>query len=182
MPGHHLQLSAQLENESLHPFRKYGSLNAYNEGWAEYAVAFAGEIGGYEQPEERYGLLINDAFLTSRLVVDTGMNALGWSLQRARDYMRAHSGLSDEEVASESIRYSCDMPGQALAYKLGDTEIHALRQQMRCALGSRFTLKGFHTLVVGVGALPFPDLKWHTEHEIERLTKESSPDATAVHY
>lgn len=169
MPGHHLHFATQRENELLHPFRKYNFVNAYNEGWAEYAAMFAGEIGLYEQPEERYGRLAMDAFLTCRLVVDTGMNVLGWSLERARDYMRANSGMSEAEIRTESLRYSCDIPGQALAYKLGDASILGFREQMRRTLGERFNLKDFHAAVLGAGALPIPDLEWHVEHETKRL-------------
>jgi uncharacterized protein (DUF885 family) len=171
MPGHHLHFASQQENETLHPFRRHIFLNAYNEGWAEYAATLAGEIGLYEQPEERYGRLVIDAFLTCRLVVDTGMNALSWSLERARDYMRMHSGMSEVEILTESVRYSCDIPGQSLAYKLGDVQILALRERMRQALGSRFDFKDFHAAVLGPGALPMPDLEWHVEHEITRLKK-----------
>jgi uncharacterized protein (DUF885 family) len=169
MPGHHLHLTTQQENDALHPFRKYSLVTAYNEGWAEYAATFAGEIGLYETPAERYGRLVMDAFLTCRLVVDTGMNALGWSLERAREYMRKHSGMTEAEILTESVRYSCDIPGQALAYKLGDTKILELREKMAHTLGTRFELKQFHSTVLDAGALPLPELEWHVEHEVERL-------------
>ena len=149
--------------------RTHSFVNAYNEGWAEYAATCAGEIGMYERPEERYGRLVMDAFLTCRLVVDTGMNALGWPLERAREYMRAHSGMAETEVLSETLRYSCDLPGQALAYKLGDTQIMALRERMRGALGPKFDLKSFHSAVLGPGALPMTDLEWHVDWQIEQL-------------
>jgi uncharacterized protein (DUF885 family) len=169
VPGHHLHLSTQSENRALHPVHRFSFVNAYNEGWAEYAATLAGEIGMYEEPEERYGRLVMDAFLTCRLVVDTGMNALDWPLERARDYMRRHSGMTEAEILSESLRYSCDLPGQALAYKLGDVEILAMREGMRAALGRRFDLRDFHATVLGSGALPLPDLRWHLEHESRRL-------------
>jgi len=169
VPGHHLHFGTQQENSALHPFRKYSLLNAYNEGWAEYAASFAGEIGMYSEPQERYGRLIMDSLFTSRLVVDTGMNALGWSLDEARRYMREHSGLSEPEIVTESIRYSCDIPAQALAYKLGEIKFFSLRAHMREALGERFEMKHFHSAVLGPGALPLPDVAWHLEHEIHRL-------------
>jgi uncharacterized protein (DUF885 family) len=169
VPGHHLHLATQQENLQLHPFRAQSFVNAYNEGWAEYAATLAGEMGLYEDPAERYGRLLMDAFLTCRLVVDTGMNVLGWSLDRARDYMRLRSGLKEAEIVAESLRYSCDIPGQALAYKLGDTQILALRERMRRALGERFDIKRFHEAILGPGALPLPDLEWHVDWEIERL-------------
>jgi uncharacterized protein (DUF885 family) len=171
MPGHHLHIATQRENDTLHSFRRYSFVSAYNEGWAEYAAAFAGELGLYEQPEERYGRLVMDAFLTCRLVVDTGMNVLGWTLERARDYMRSHSGMCEAEILTESVRYSCDIPGQALAYKLGDTQIFALRERMRQALGTRFELKDFHAAVLGPGALPMPELEWHVNYEIGCLSE-----------
>jgi uncharacterized protein (DUF885 family) len=169
VPGHHLQVATQQENDELHPFRQYNSVTSYAEGWAEYAATLAGEIGLYEQPEERYGRLVFDAFFTSRLVVDTGMNALGWSLERGRDYMRRHGGMSEAEILTDSVRYSCDIPGQALAYKIGDTEMLALRDRMRRALGARFDLKDFHTAILAPGALPLSDLQWHVEFVTERL-------------
>jgi uncharacterized protein (DUF885 family) len=170
VPGHHLQLAAQQESCDLHPFRAHNFVTAYHEGWAEYAATFAGEIGMYEIPEERYGRLAMDAFLTSRLVVDTGMNVFNWSLEQARDYMREHSGMTEADILTETVRYSCDIPGQALAYKLGDTHILALRQQMRIALGAQFNLRSFHAAILGPGALPIPDLQWHLEHETTRLS------------
>ena len=136
-------------------------------GGAENAATFAGEIGMYAEPEERYGPLVMDAFLTCRLVVDTGMNSLGWSLQQACDYMRTHSSMSETEILSETLRYSCDIPGQSLAYKLGDTHILKLRDRMREAHGPRFDIKGFHAAILGPGALPLLDLEWHVEQQIK---------------
>jgi uncharacterized protein (DUF885 family) len=166
MPGHHLQFALQLENEALHPIRRYSFVTAYLEGWAEYAATLAGEMGCYMEPEEQYGRLMMDAFLTCRLVVDTGMNVMGWSLERARQYMREHTGMSDAEISSDSVRYSCDIPAQALAYKLGDTKILDLRDRMRGAKGSRFDLKDFHAAVLETGAVPLADLEWHLERLI----------------
>ena len=179
VPGHHLHLSTQQANRSLHPFRSYSFFNAYNEGWAEYAATLAGEIGMYETPEERYGRLVMDAFLTCRLVVDTGMNVLDWSLDRARQFLREHSGMAEAEICSETIRYSCDIPAQSLAYKLGDTEILALRERMRAALGAHFDIRDFHAAVLEPGGVPLPELAWHIEREIERLKKRVLPDRTA---
>jgi uncharacterized protein (DUF885 family) len=175
VPGHHLHLCTQRESGSLHSLHRFSLVNAYNEGWAEYAATLAGEIGMYEAPEERYGRLVMDAFLSCRLVVDTGMNALGWSLERARQYLRDHSGMPETEILSESLRYSCDIPAQSLAYKLGDTEILAMRERMRAALGSRFELKDFHAAVLGSGALPLPDLGWYVDRETRRVARERAP-------
>lgn len=154
VPGHHFHLATQRENDALHPLRANSFVNAFNEGWAEYAATLAGEMGMYEAPEERFGRLIMDAFLTCRLVVDTGMNALGWSLDQARDYMRANAFMPEAEVRSESIRYSSDLPGQALAYKLGEFFLVEQREAMRAALGDRFDIRRFHDAVLRPGALP----------------------------
>lgn len=166
LPGHHLQVGLHLESADLHPFQKLNYVTSYIEGWAEYAATFAGEQGMYEEPEERYGRLMLDAFLSCRLVVDTGMNAMGWSLEQARDYMRRHSGMDDGVITTESIRYSCDIPGQALAYKLGDEFILNLRDRMQSALGDSFTPKLFHDCILAAGPVAFPDLAWHVEHVI----------------
>ena len=168
VPGHHLHIALQRENEFLHPLSRYAFCNAYNEGWAEYAATLAGELGCYQTAEERYGRCAMDAFLTCRLVVDTGMNALGWSLERAREFLREHSTMSEAEIRSETLRYSCDVPAQALAYKLGDTELLALRdelRQARQARGEALDLRDFHAAVLGHGALPLPDLR----REVRRL-------------
>lgn len=154
VPGHHFHLASQQENTALHPLRKHAFINAFNEGWAEYAATLAGEIGMYQMPEERFGRLMMDAFLTCRLVVDTGMNALGWSLEQARDYMRANAFMPETEIRSESIRYSCDMPAQALAYKIGEHFLVEQREAMRARLADRFDIREFHNAVLKPGALP----------------------------
>ncbi|USQ81272.1 DUF885 domain-containing protein [Ornithinimicrobium faecis] len=156
VPGHHFHMASQREAQDLHPLRKHSFINAFNEGWAEYAARFAGEIGMYREPEERFGRLVMEAFLTTRLVVDTGMNALGWDLQRARDYMNEHSFMSPVEVDSETLRYSCDLPGQALAYKLGDDFLFDLREDLRAALGESFRVSDFHDAVFRSAGLPLP--------------------------
>jgi uncharacterized protein (DUF885 family) len=168
-PGHHMHLSRQMKAEHLHPLRKAAFCNAYNEGWAEYAATLAGELGAYEQPQERFGRLMMDAFLTSRLVVDTGMNAMGWDIEKARDYMREKTFMSENEIGSEPVRYSCDIPGQSLAYKLGDTRMMELREEMREALGNRFDIRDFHEAILGPGALPLPILTDHVHRETARI-------------
>jgi uncharacterized protein (DUF885 family) len=172
-PGHHLHISLQETDQGLHPFQAFSFVNAYVEGWAEYAATLAGELGLYHAPEERYGRLVMDSFLTSRLVVDTGLNARGWTLERGRDYLRRHSRLSEREIRSETLRYSCDRPGQVLAYKLGDEHILGLRQRMQNAFGSRFELKAFHSAVLGAGAMPFDVLDWHLDHKIRELSEQN---------
>jgi uncharacterized protein (DUF885 family) len=174
LPGHHFHFMSERENDDLHPLRKSLIYNVFNEGWAEYAATLAGELGMYAEPEERFGRLVNDALLTCRLVVDTGMNALGWHLEQARDYMRAHSFMPETEIRSESLRYSCSMPGQALAYKLGDTYLLKLREEMRARLGKRFDIRDFHDAVLKPGALPLPLVKANVEAETARAARAGS--------
>jgi uncharacterized protein (DUF885 family) len=156
VPGHHFQIATQRENTSLHPLRQYSLFTAFVEGWAEYAASLAGEMGMYSAPEERFGRLMMEAFLTSRLVVDTGMNALDWSLEQARAYLREYSFMPETEIASETLRYACDIPAQALAYKLGDDFLSELREDMRAKLNERFDIRAFHDAVLAPGALPLP--------------------------
>ena len=151
--------------------RRKSFVNAYNEGWAEYAATLAGEMGMYPEPEERFGRLMMDAFLTCRLVVDSGMNALGWTLEQARDYLRENSFMPEKEIRSETVRYSCDIPGQALAYKLGDTALYEMREAMRTALGNRFDIRDFHDAVLKPGALPLPLLRQHVEARTRALAE-----------
>ena len=164
IPGHHFHFASQKENELLHPLRQNLFFNAFNEGWAEYAAALAGEIGMYSDPCEQYGRLLMDAFLTCRLVVDTGMNALGWSLDQARRYMRERTVLSEAEIHSETLRYSTDIPAQSLAYKIGEIKIHELRARVRAQLGGRFDIRDFHDAVLGSGGMPLEVLDWHVNH------------------
>jgi uncharacterized protein (DUF885 family) len=171
LPGHHFHIASQRENELLHPLRQNGSFNAFNEGWAEYAATLAGEIGMYVDPCEQYGRLLNDAFLTCRLVVDTGMNALGWSLEQAREYMRDHTVMSEHEIRLETLRYSTDIPAQSLAYKIGEIKIHELRQRARSALGSAFDIRDFHDTVLGSGGMPLEVLEWHVNTSLDSKTK-----------
>jgi uncharacterized protein (DUF885 family) len=166
VPGHHFHLASQVENTGLHPLRANACFNAFNEGWAEYAAGLAGELGMYELPEERFGRLLMDAFLTTRLVVDTGMNALGWSLERAREFMRANAFISEAEVLSESVRYSCDIPAQALGYKMGQPFLVAQREKMRAALGDAFDLRDFHDVVLRPGGLPLSEVAANVDRAI----------------
>ena len=158
VPGHHLHLALQYENQALPAFRQWCMPTAYVEGWAEYSVTLAEEMGMFEHPAEQFGRLVNEAFLTSRLVVDTGLNALGWSLEQARDYMRTNSFFPETEIRSETLRYGADIPGQALAYKLGDRAIMMMREKMRKRLGDAFDIREFHDIVLGSGAMPLPIL------------------------
>ena len=173
IPGHHFQVSLQTENASLPDFRRNDFTTAFAEGWAEYASGLAGEMGMYGDPYDRYGRLALDMFLSSRLVVDTGMNALGWTREQALDYLRDRLLESETQLATETLRYSIDIPGQALAYKIGAMAILDLRRHAREALGEGFDVRRFHQAVLDHGALPLDVLAEHVEwwigQERERL-------------
>jgi uncharacterized protein (DUF885 family) len=153
IPGHHLQLTIASELSELPRFRRFSYANAaYCEGWGLYAERLAEEMGLYPGDLDRIGMLSADSLRSCRLVVDSGMHALGWSRRQAIDFMAAHTPMSPREVAVEVDRYIA-MPGQALAYKVGQREIFRLRDAGRAALGTKFDIKGFHDAVLGSGSV-----------------------------
>jgi uncharacterized protein (DUF885 family) len=154
VPGHHLQQSLQFENETAHPARKFLENGAFLEGWGEYAASLGEEMGVFSDPYDLYGNLIQESFIASRLVVDTGMNYLGMSLAQARAYMRAHSIESDAEIDSDTLRYSTDYFAQALCYELGFEKFWELRNRAQQALGARFNLREFHAAAINEGSMP----------------------------
>ena len=174
IPGHHFHLATQQENETLPEIRRSLvslSLGGFNEGWAEYAAGLGYEMGLYDDPYDRYGRLVMSAFLASRLVVDTGLNALGWSLEQARTYQLDNTMMSELEVNSESLRYSTDIPGQALGYHLGRAKFDALRKKAEDSLSDDFDIKEFHAAILGQGALPLDVLEDHIDWYIEQYKK-----------
>lgn len=168
VPGHHFQINLARENTALSAFRRNAMYTAFTEGWGEYASDLAGEMGMYDDPYDRAGRLSMDLFLSTRLVVDTGMNALGWSRERAMEFMRAHTFESEAQIATETLRYSTDIPGQALAYKMGSRGIRELRERSRARLGARFDVRRFHDALLGQGAMPLGVLERHLERTLAR--------------
>ncbi len=163
IPGHHFQLALQQESTTLPPFRREAGFTAFTEGWGDYASALAGEMGLYSDPYDRYGRLTMDMFIACRLVVDTGMNALGWPREQAIAFMREHTMESDLQLDTETLRYSVDLPGQALAYKMGSRELLRLREDARKRLGATFDIKQWHAFVLEGGAMPLNILRQRME-------------------
>ncbi len=157
VPGHHLQLALAQEAAELPAFRRNSLQTAYVEGWGLYTERLADEMGLYSNDLARLGVLSFDSWRACRLVVDTGMHALGWSRRRAIDYMVANSPQATNNIANEVDRY-IGWPGQALAYKLGQREILRLRTATEAQLGPRFDVKAFHDTVLGCGPVPLPVL------------------------
>jgi uncharacterized protein (DUF885 family) len=160
VPGHHVQIARQQENEGLPDIRRQlYSATAFVEGWAEYAASLAEEAGLYDDPYDLYGFLSHQRFVAQRLVVDTGLNALGWSLDEAHAYMSANTLEQPEQVTSEILRYATDMPAQALCYRMGFLKFRAVRDAARMALGPAFDLADFHEAILAQGTLPLPVLE-----------------------
>lgn len=157
IPGHHLQLAISQELEEIPKFRKHSLVTVYAEGWGLYAERLADEMGLYSSDLTRMGILSFDSWRAGRLVVDTGIHALGWSRQEAIDYLAANSPQAPNNIANEVDRY-IGWPGQALAYKIGQREIFRLREEARRRLGGRFDVKAFHDVVLGSGLVPLPIL------------------------
>ena len=153
IPGHHLQLAIAQELEDIPEFRKHALVTVYVEGWALYTERLADEMGLYSDDTARLGILSFDSWRAGRLVVDTGIHALGWSRQEAIDWMAANSPQAVNNIENEIDRYIA-WPGQALAYKLGQREIFRLRSEAEAAMGARFDIKGFHDAVLGSGPVP----------------------------
>lgn len=153
VPGHHLQIAIGQELEGLPAFRRHLGTTAFVEGWGLYTERLADEMGLYSSDLSRLGVLSFDAWRASRLVVDTGMHALGWSRDRAVEFMTAHTALAANNIANEIDRY-IGMPGQALAYKTGQLEMLRLRAEAEASLGARFDIRGFHDVLLGSGAVP----------------------------
>ncbi|MDB4959057.1 MAG: hypothetical protein JWO36_6626 [Myxococcales bacterium] len=158
VPGHHLQIALAQELGALPAFRKLDGSNAFIEGWALYTEVLADEMGLYSSDLDRLGKLSYDAWRASRLVVDTGIHALGWTRAHAEQYMREHTALTEINISNEVDRY-IGWPGQALSYKVGQLEIIKLRAEAERVLGAKFDLKAFHAVVLGAGAVTLPVLE-----------------------
>jgi len=158
VPGHHFQISVAQENEQLPNFMRFGGNTAFVEGWALYAESLGPELGMFSDPYQRYGHLDDEMLRAMRLVVDTGIHAMGWSRDRSIQYMLANSAMGRTDATSEVERYIA-IPGQALAYKIGQLKIRELRTRAERALGSRFDIRDFHEQVLSTGALPLTVLE-----------------------
>jgi uncharacterized protein (DUF885 family) len=161
VPGHHLQIGLAQEAENLPTFRRLSAgwlANAFVEGWALYTERLSDELGLYEDDLARYGMLGYQAWRACRLVVDTGLHHLRWTRQQAIDFFLDNVGLSERETLNEVDRYIV-WPGQALAYKVGQREIEALRREQQQRLGEQFDLRAFHDAVLAHAAVPLSTLR-----------------------
>ena len=167
VPGHHLQIALARELKDLPAFRRNVYLSAFGEGWALYTEKLGIEMGIYRTPYEDFGRLSYEMWRACRLVVDTGMHWKGWSRDKALDYLRQHTALSEREVRSETDRYIA-WPGQALSYKLGEIKLSALRHKAAQALGTKFDLRAFHDAVLEEGTMTLPMLERQVDAYVAR--------------
>jgi uncharacterized protein (DUF885 family) len=158
VPGHHLQIAIAQELEGIPEFRKNSGVTAFIEGWGLYAERLAEEMGLYSSDLDRIGILSYDAWRACRLVVDTGMHAMGWTREQAIDFMLENTALARNNIINEVDRY-ISWPGQALAYKTGQLEMIKLRREAEARLGKRFDVCKFHDALLGDGAVPLQALR-----------------------
>ena len=153
VPGHHLQIALAMELENIPNFRKYSGYTAFIEGWGLYSESLGEEMGLYQDPYSKFGALTYDMWRAVRLVVDTGMHYKGWSRQKAIDYFKDNAAKSEQDIINEIDRYLI-MPGQALAYKIGQLKILELKEKAKKELGESFSIKDFHSVILEQGSLP----------------------------
>ncbi len=162
VPGHHLQIALAQELEDLPQFRRTTWITAYGEGWALYAERLGLEMGMYEDPYDDFGRLLFEMWRACRLVVDPGMHALGWSREEARAFLRRNTALAETNIRAEIDRYIA-WPAQAVAYKIGELRVRAMRREAERRLGAAFDPREFHAILLSEGGVPLPVLEQRVE-------------------
>ncbi len=157
-PGHSFQAALAEEGKQLPRFRRNIYFSGYGEGWGLYTEYLGIEMGIYRTPYERFGQQSYEMWRAARLVIDTGLHRYGWSRKQAVDYLASHTALSTHEVGTEVDRY-ISWPGQALAYKLGELTIRRMRAEAEKELGTKFDIRNFHSMLLGLGSVPLPELE-----------------------
>ena len=160
-PGHHTQGALAQEQTDLPPFRRYDYISAYGEGWGLYSEKLGLEMDIYETPYEHFGRLTYEMWRACRLVIDTGIHAMGWTREQAQEFLASNTALSIHEVTTEVDRY-ISWPAQALSYKLGEYTIWQLRTRAEQDLGENFDVRDFHDFILSLGSVPLDVLSEET--------------------
>jgi uncharacterized protein (DUF885 family) len=174
-PGHAFQIPIAMEHKDQPAFRQLTYISAYGEGWALYCEELGTEMGMYDSPYDRFGMLGYQIWRAARLVVDTGMHSQGWTREQALAYFRQYTALPEHEIGTEIDRYIA-WPGQALSYYLGERAILEARARAEQALGERFNIRAFHDAVLELGSVPLPTLKARIERFIAEGGRGPYPD------
>lgn len=170
-PGHAFQMPLADEQEGMPEFRRKTYISAFGEGWALYCELLGEEMGMYETPYEKFGMLSYQMWRAARLVVDTGIHAKGWTREQGQTFFRENTALAEHEITTEVDRY-ISWPGQALSYYLGEMAIVEGRRRAEAALGAKFDIRYFHDTVLQLGSVPLPVL----DGRIDRFIAEGGPD------
>jgi uncharacterized protein (DUF885 family) len=174
-PGHAFQIPIAMEQKEQPEFRRMSYISAYGEGWALYCERLGDEMGMYETPYDRFGMLGYQIWRAARLVVDTGIHSQGWSREQALEYFRQNTALPEHEIETEIDRY-ITWPGQALSYYLGERVFLEGRAKAEKALGDRFNIRAFHDAVLQLGSVPLPVLTARIDRFIADGGKGPYPD------
>jgi uncharacterized protein (DUF885 family) len=174
-PGHAFQIPIAMEHKDQPAFRQHTYISAYGEGWALYCEQLGSEMGMYDTPYDRFGMLGYQIWRAARLVVDTGIHSQGWTREQALDYFREYTALPEREIGTEIDRY-ITWPGQALSYYLGERVILESRAKAEKALGERFNVRAFHDTVLELGSVPLPVLQAGVESFIAAGGRGPYPD------